>query len=40
MSFINIQGIDLHYEVYGDSGRPVVLLHGWGQNTEMMAFIG
>ncbi len=40
MSVINIQNIDLHYEVYGDTGRPVVLLHGWGQNTEMMAFIG
>ena len=40
MSVINIQNIDLHYEVYGDTGMPVVLLHGWGQNTEMMAFIG
>jgi pimeloyl-ACP methyl ester carboxylesterase len=40
VSVINIQNIDLHYEVYGDTGRPVVLLHGWGQNTEMMAFIG
>ena len=40
MSFIQIDQIDLHYEEYGDAGRSVLLLHGWGQNTEMMAFIG
>ena len=40
MSQIVIDDIDLHYETYGDKGRPVILLHGWGQNTEMMAFIG
>ncbi len=40
MSFIRIDEIDLHYEEYGDHGRDVLLLHGWGQNTEMMAFIG
>ena len=40
MSQIQIDDIDLHYETYGDKGKPVILLHGWGQNTEMMAFIG
>ncbi|MBQ6492537.1 MAG: alpha/beta hydrolase [Erysipelotrichaceae bacterium] len=40
MSFITVQDIKLHYEKYGRKGKTVVLLHGWGQNTEMMAFIG
>ncbi len=40
MSLKRIDGIDLHYERYGEKGRPVLLLHGWGQNCEMMAFIG
>ena len=40
MSYIKIDDIDLHYEEYGQQGRNVLLLHGWGQNTEMMAFIG
>jgi len=39
MSTINIDGMNLYYEHYGKKGRPVILLHGWGQNTEMMAFI-
>ncbi|MDO4501208.1 MAG: alpha/beta hydrolase [Erysipelotrichaceae bacterium] len=39
MSFININGIKLHYERSGDKGKDVILLHGWGQNTEMMAYI-
>ena len=40
MSQIKTGGINLHYERYGEKGRPVLLLHGWGQNCEMMAFIG
>lgn len=41
MSTINIDGINLYYERYGSkSKKSVVLLHGWGQNSEMMAFIG
>lgn len=40
MSFIQIDDINLHYEKYGTKGKKVILLHGWGQNTEMMAFIG
>ena len=40
MSNIRIDGINIHYEKYGDSGRDVILLHGWGQNTKMMEYIG
>ena len=40
MSLKRIGDIDLYYECYGLKGRPVLLLHGWGQNCEMMAFIG
>lgn len=40
MSTVNINGIDLYFEKYGTKGRKVLLLHGWGQNTQMMAFIG
>ncbi|MBR5754247.1 MAG: alpha/beta hydrolase [Erysipelotrichaceae bacterium] len=39
MSLLNIDGISLSYEKQGRSGRAVMLLHGWGQNMEMMAFI-
>ncbi len=39
MSLMNIDGIDLSYTKQGRKGRPVLLLHGWGQNMEMMAFI-
>ena len=37
--YIDIDGINCRYMIYGDKGRPVVLLHGWGQNLEMMASI-
>ena len=40
MSTADIRGVKLHYEKYGSHGRDVVLLHGWGQNTEMMAYRG
>lgn len=36
---INIKNIDINYIQYG-KGRDVVLLHGWGQNIEMMNPIG
>lgn len=39
MSFVNINGINVYYEEAGEKGKKVVLLHGWGQNTQMMAFI-
>ncbi|MBQ5756199.1 MAG: alpha/beta fold hydrolase, partial [Erysipelotrichaceae bacterium] len=38
MAFTELQGIKCYYEKSG-SGKPVVLLHGWGQNTEMMKAI-
>ncbi len=36
---INIRGNDINYIQYG-KGKDVVLLHGWGQNIEMMKPIG
>ncbi len=36
---INIQSIDINYIQYG-SGRDIILLHGWGQNIEMMKPLG
>ena len=37
----NIRGIDINYIQYGsDDGKDIVLLHGWGQNIEMMKPIG
>ncbi len=37
----HIKDVDVHYEDYGDEhAEPIVLLHGWGQNIEMMTPIG
>ena len=36
---INVQGVDIHYIQYG-KGKDIILLHGWGQNIEMMKPIG
>ena len=36
---INIKNIDINYTQYGE-GKDIVLLHGWGQNIEMMKPIG
>ena len=36
---INIQNIDINYIQYG-KGNDILLLHGWGQNIEMMRPIG
>jgi len=33
MSFINIENLNIHFEVVGDQqGEAVILLHGWGTN--------
>ena len=40
MSVIKIDGIDLNYQKLGKKGKTVLLLHGWGQNMQMMSFIG
>lgn len=39
MSFINIDGLNIYYEKKGKTGKTVLLLHGWGQNSKMMFFI-
>lgn len=39
MSFIEIKGLNVHYEKNGEHGKNVILLHGWGQNTKMMEYI-
>lgn len=31
-----IDGMKISYEVIGGSGEDIVMLHGWGQNKEMM----
>ncbi len=40
MSTILIDDIELYYEKYGNKGKKVLLLHGWGTSSELMAFIG
>ena len=38
---MNIKGININYIEYGNpKGKEVVLLHGWGQNIQMMDPIG
>lgn len=38
---INIKGVNINYLDYGKkSGNTLVLLHGWGQNIEMMDMLG
>lgn len=36
---INIKSIDINYIQYGE-GNDIILLHGWGQNIEMMKPLG
>lgn len=36
---INVKDIDVNYIQYG-KGKDIVLLHGWGQNIEMMRPLG
>lgn len=36
---ISVKGIDVNYIQYGE-GKDILLLHGWGQNIEMMKFLG
>lgn len=37
----NIRNMDVHYIQYGnEAGNEIVLLHGWGQNIEMMMPLG
>lgn len=39
MSCLRINDIELNYQKKGQKGKSVLLLHGWGQNLEMMSFI-
>ena len=36
---IKVQGLDVNYIQYG-KGKDILLLHGWGQNIEMMKPLG
>lgn len=36
---INVQNLEVNYIQYGE-GKDILLLHGWGQNIEMMKPIG
>lgn len=36
---VKIDDLNIYLEKSGRKGKPVILLHGWGQNTQMMAFI-
>lgn len=39
--FLKIKDTNINYERYGNkSGKTIVLLHGWGQNIEMMKPVG
>ncbi len=40
MMKVNIRDIDVNYVQYGSGKKNVVLLHGWGQNIQMMDPIG
>ena len=35
-----IKNVNVNYELYGEGNDTVVLLHGWGQNIQMMKPIG
>jgi pimeloyl-ACP methyl ester carboxylesterase len=40
MSNINIDNLNIHYELTGSaSGKHIILLHGWGSNAAAFAFI-
>lgn len=39
MSYLTVKGIKTYYEDLGHGKNSVVLLHGWGQNSEMMKAI-
>lgn len=36
----SVKGVDINYIDYGEGENTVVLLHGWGQNIEMMKPVG
>ena len=36
---VKVKNVDVNYIQYGE-GKDIVLLHGWGQNIEMMKPLG
>jgi len=36
MSYITVKDVKTYYQKSGEGAQAVVLLHGWGQNTQMM----
>lgn len=39
--YIKVQNLNVNYIQYGnDKGKDILLLHGWGQNIEMMKILG
>ena len=36
---ISVKDVDVNYIQYGE-GKDILLLHGWGQNIEMMRYLG
>lgn len=36
----HIKNVDINYIDYGEGDKTIVLLHGWGQNIEMMKPVG
>ncbi len=36
----NVKDVDINYVDYGEGDNVIVLLHGWGQNIEMMKPVG
>ena len=37
MMIVNIKDIDVNYIQYGKGDKNIVLLHGWGQNIQMIS---
>ena len=37
---LHLSGVDMHYEIYGNGPKRVVLLHGWGCSGDMMKSVG
>ncbi len=37
---MQISGVDMHYELYGNGEKRVVLLHGWGCSGDLMKSVG
>ena len=37
---MQISGVNMHYELYGQGEKRVVLLHGWGCTGDMMKSVG